>query len=138
MGADLIVAVLGMPLGKEPDWVAAEAHIRGRAWVGDEELRQTGYLDEWCEVCAQGGAKGEPRSLHAAANECPAVALLLKDLAELKEAWAGGRRDAAVVERKTEALLITGDMSWGELPEGTFTTVEHLRLAGALDAAGFE
>ncbi len=114
MGADFIFYLVGMPIGKEPNWDLspeefAEAARRYQKTRGDD-------------------------------LPMPEVIQGLKEQVDiLKTVWNGGfRRDVSLFNRGHEKLLITGGLSWGDNPTDMCSVFDDLYEAGLMDLLGFD
>ena len=105
MGADLIVGMLEMAKGKEPDWNAAEAVIDSLPPERCAELLEN--LDGGL------GDQGTPE-WDEALSEFKARMYVALD--ELKCMWGNGHRCAVVRGCSGGNVLVFGGLSWGDDP----------------------
>lgn len=118
MGADLLLAMVAMPDGREPDWQAARQHI---AESPIEVLDPAGIVEG-----------GDDDSLAEWRDR------LDGKLEALRLLWEGEpSRDVDHLAIGGYDVLITGGPSWGDSPTSAFEAIADLDAAGALTAAGF-
>ena len=132
MGADLMVAAVEIPHGKDPDWGAARRHLEG---LSDREVVAVVLLVQEGEVL------DDDTPLAEIAEEYGFVADEARDrldtaLTECEMGWEGGCRGMASLSLAANAVLVAADRTTGEpVPE-----VDHLVIfveSGMAKAAGF-
>lgn len=106
--------VIGMPIGKEPNWD-----------IGEKEYRRAAR--EWVKTRGDRGADIQD-----------VVEDLKESVAEVKQAWNGGGRDMSVFNHGHEKLLVTGGMSYGDDPTDLFTHIQNLYDSGLIEVLGFD
>ncbi len=120
MGADLLVYVLEMDKGEEPDWEAAR---RKAEEMDTEELLDTEY-----------------RFYHEE-GEDSMKEMLMEDLETIEMWWTETRpRNLLKYPLRHTEVLITGGMSWGDLPTESAEVISRVMSPESrhvLEAAGF-
>ena len=63
---------------------------------------------------------------------------LTEVLEMLSDAWGGHHREAADLVCENKVILITGGLSWGEMPTDLYRNIHRLVAAGVTPACGFD
>jgi len=121
MGADLIVAVLEIEKGKQPDFDAAKKHLEGMS----EKDCVNAYMDTLM--------KDRESDVDEDVN---ARDFLKKVLEDVKDGWNGNLRGMTTLALSKTYVLVAGDMSWGDMPEGC-DAISAFYGSGMAKAAGF-
>jgi hypothetical protein len=76
----------------------------------------------------------------AASKELPSEhgERLLSDLELVEVALSGQRRDTWTGEIGGKTVLLSGGLSWGDVPTEAFEALNRLSLAGVTSAMGFD
>ena len=119
MGADMLISLLYLPTGSEPDWPAGEKQIEKLA--GMPKKKWPTELTERCD-----GKK---------ANEL--VTLLRADLKNVEAAWGGNHREGTSFTIGGHEILVTGGLSWGDMPTELSDSIDRLWSSGVAEACGF-
>lgn len=123
MGAELIVGILEMPGNKEPNWSAARV-------VVNKVCRSRKRAAEVFRTAEQIG----PDELDHDPEDVKKR--IRRAFDSVKAAWDGQLRSWVKTHTVHSTLLITGDMTWGDSPDGC-TDIEFFWASGAAEAAGF-
>jgi hypothetical protein len=126
MGADLIVAGVVIPKGKEPDWETAAGWVEA---LDAEDLSTIAGNLGW------EGAFVDEDDRELAAQQTRTD--LLEVLARFREAVEGGLRDVAEFELLGHRVIFSGGMSTGDSPTDSCDAISDAMTAGLDDAAGF-
>jgi len=123
MGADLITAVAVWPQGKELDWDAGRKVIET---ITTEEIP-----DHVIETIYSDGEEGSPEELAEVRLS------LLAYLNDTEATITGNYRNTAIYRLLGHNVLILGDMSWGDSPEGMDELTGILDTEKVARAIGF-
>lgn len=129
MGADLIVSYLAIPQDKEPDWEGAREKVLA---LTKEEIEKAiidvEQVESFEDYCRDYGYDPD--------NAIEEIRKRLSNSVNLAEEMWGGSRISTTWEIGGYQVMVTGEMSWGDSPEGC-QAVWDLWEAGIAQAAGF-
>jgi len=121
MGADLIVTALEIERGKQPDFDAARRHLEGMS----EKDCLNAYMDTV--------SIDDPSDVNEEVNPRVFLETAFRDV---RDGWSGELRGMTTLALSKTYVLIAGDMSWGDMPEGC-DAISAFYQSGMAKAAGF-
>jgi len=135
MGADLIAAHLAIPFGIKPDFDAARAKVTG---MTDLEIA-TAMAEVDCDNLADylrwrfdiadptAWPEKQRNEIRTTANNA---------IETVEDAWNDHRRDAVSFEVANHIVMVTGEMTWGDCPDGVYDFTLFTEL-GLCEVTGF-
>lgn len=135
MGADLVLSMLEIPKGRTPDFFAAEDFIKN---LPDDKILM--LLDHRSSITGSDPGtfleevSGETISKD---NRCQVFRnMLLQTCETIRQSWESNIRDVKRINLSRTTILVTGGMSWGDIPE-MCEEFELFEDSGAAAIAGF-
>lgn len=137
MGVELLLQMLALPHGHEPDWGAAQTAIDDLRF---STIWSTGDLFPWEEWLTEGG-KDIPNPPHpdgVAAGLHAARSALRHAVDEVSGAMRALHTDELLsIQLPRHTVFMAGDVSAGPEPPGLYGPLEVLIECGVAEAAGF-
>lgn len=121
MGADMLVAYVTIGAKKKPNFEKGFTLIA--------KLRAT-HSKDWPKEYVDATGDDE-------IDRITQAGILEGDLKDLMDAYSGCHRHAASITVAGREVILTGGLSWGDVPTDLYSALDRLLLSGAAKACGF-